>query len=102
MAFEPDGIGRYLQRKSFSHYEGSEFRTIIHLHRENTSIDQLKHSSTHQEHAAQGTHDTMISRDWWGDHKNSVNNSSEAPIKKPNQKGMTASTDMNVARILMD
>lgn len=42
----------------FPHYEGSEFRKIIiHLHRENNSTDQLKHSSTHQEYAAQGIHD---------------------------------------------
>lgn len=102
MAFEPDGIGRYLQSKSFAHLEGSEFRTnVIHLHRENNNIDQLKCSSTHKEYAAPDLHAIMISNEWWEGSQNSLSNSSNAPIKT-NQTEMIANPDKNVARIFMD
>lgn len=49
-----------ISKENLTHCEGSEFRTnVIHLHRENNSIDRLKCSSTQTECTAEDIHDMI-------------------------------------------
>lgn len=49
-----------ISKENLTYCEGSKFRTnVIHLHRENNSIDRLKYSSTQTEYTAEDIHDMI-------------------------------------------